>query len=124
MLRPNFLLTKKVLISISRTSQGSYLNGDWVDGIEATIERNVNIQPLKYNEVLQLPESERTRDWYKVYSDEDLRSAREGVDGYAADEFDWEGSHYRVMKVQNYSIGILNHWKALAARVEITQGSI
>jgi hypothetical protein len=120
MLKPNFLLTKRVSIDIIRQTQGSYVNGDWVEGTETTVPTEVNIQPLKDSEILLLPESERTKEWYKLYSAEELRTAKEGTGGYGADEFIFSGNRYRIMKVRNFSMGILNHWKASAARIELT----
>lgn len=120
MLKPTFLLTKSIALTVYRKTQGSYVNGDWVEGTEAEITRTVNIQPLKPNEILMLPEAERTRQWWKVYSDEDLRTDKEGASGYSADEFIYQGERYKVMKVSNYEMGILNHHKALATRIELT----
>jgi len=120
MLKPTFLLTKSIALTVYRKTQGSYVNGDWVEGTEAEIIRTVNIQPLKPNEILMLPEAERTRQWWKVYSDEDLRTDKEGANGYSADEFIYQGERYKIMKVSNYEMGILNHHKALATRIELT----
>lgn len=120
MLKPTFLLTKSIALTVYRKTQGSYVNGDWVEGTEAEIIRTVNIQPLKPNEILMLPEAERTRQWWKVYSDEDLRTDKEGASGYSADEFIYQGERYKIMKVSNYEMGILNHHKALATRIELT----
>ena len=120
MLKPNFLLTKKVSIDIIRQTQGSYVNGDWVEGTETTVPTEVNIQPLKDSEILLLPESERTKEWYKLYSAEELRTAKEGTGGNGADEFIFNGDRYRVMKARRYQMGILDHWKCLAAREPLT----
>jgi hypothetical protein len=120
MLKPNFLLTKKVSIDIIRQTQGSYVNGDWVEGTETTVPTEVNIQPLKDSEILLLPESERTKEWYKLYSAEELRTAKEGTGGYGADSFTWNGDNYRVMKARRYQMGTLDHWKCLAARIPLT----
>lgn len=120
MLKPRFLLTKSIELTVYRKTQGSWVDGDWVGGAESTITRTVNIQPLKPNEILLLPESERTRQWYKVYSDEDLRTDKEGVGGYDADEFVYQGERYKVMKALNFAMGILDHHKVLAARIELT----
>ena len=43
-----------------------------------------------------------------------------------ADEFEWESMEdgqtytYKIMKVRRYKMGILDHWRAFAARKEIT----
>ena len=120
MLKPNFLLTKKVSIDIIRQTQGSYVNGDWVEGTETTVPTEVNIQPLKDSEILLLPESERTKEWYKLYSAGELRTAKEGTGGYGADEFIFNGDRYRVMKARRYQMQILDHWKCMAARIPLT----
>jgi hypothetical protein len=117
MLKPQFLLTKKIPLIVYRRVQGQYVEGEWVEGGVQEIIREVNIQPLKPSEILQMPESDRTREWYKLYCAEDLRTQLEGVGGYDADEFTWQGGRYKVMRVKNYSMGILDHHTAYAARI-------
>lgn len=120
MLKPNFLLTKTTPITIYRKTQGSYVDGLWVAGADVEVVRNVNIQPLKPSEIQMMPESERTKEWYKLYCSEDLRTLQEGTNGWPADEFIWQGYRYRIMKVQNYSMQTLDHFKAWAARIPVT----
>lgn len=120
MLKPRFLLTKTVSIGIIRKTQGSYVDGDWVEGTSVTVPTEVNIQPLREDEILLLPEAERTKEWYKLYSADELRTAKEGVSGYGADEFEWNGELYRIMKVRCYQMQTLDHFKAMAARINIT----
>lgn len=120
MLVPNFLLTKTVPITVYRRSQGSYVDGVWTDGIETSTVVNVNIQPLKPSEIMMMPESERTKEWYKLYSAEELKTLQEGNSGWSADEFTWNGYRYRVMKVYSFGMGTLNHFKAWAARIPVT----
>ena len=122
MLQPKFLLTKTVPLTIYRTSQGGYVNGDWVDGKTAEVEIQANVQPMRDDELMLMPETERTREWYKVYSASEIRTSKEGTTGWAADEFMWNGDRYKVMKVRRYQMQTLDHWKALAAKVETTQG--
>jgi len=123
MLKPQFLLTKKIPLTIYRTAtQGSYVNGEWVAAVATTVIREVNIQPLKDEELLLLPEAERAREWYKLYCAEDLLAAKPGVSGTVADEFVYKGDRYKVMKVKEYSMGILNHFRAMAARMEVSAG--
>ena len=121
MLRPQFLLTKKIPLTIYRQEKGSYVRGVWVEGPEVEVVVEVNIQPVKPSEVQMMPESDRTREWYKVYSADLLRTKQEGADGWDADEFEWQGHRYQIMKVQNYSMSILDHFKAWAARIGPTQ---
>lgn len=120
MLKPNFLLTHKVPVVIYRRDKGGYVDGDWVEGAISEITIQANIQPVKPHELLQFPESERSKEWYKIYSAELMRTQLEGDNGYDADELYWQGNRYKVMKVQNYAMGILDHHKAWAARINLT----
>lgn len=120
MLRPQFLLTNKIPLTVSRQSAGSYVRGVWVEGTTTEVEVEVNIQPVKPHEVQMMPESDRTREWYKVYCADELRTKQEGANGHGPDRFEWQGHTYEIMKVQNYSMSILDHWKAWAARVSVT----
>lgn len=128
--KPQFLLTNKVPLTIYRTTgSGRYEMGEWVEPESEPIEREVNIQPLRFKEAMLLPEAERTRQWWTLYCAEDLRADQEaGIDpetgeelgGWRADEFVWQGYRYKIMKVKNFSMGILDHFHAQAARIEVT----
>lgn len=121
MLKPNFLLTKKIPLTILRSTQGSYVGGEWVEGTETSIPVEVNIQPFKDEDLLLLPESDRSREWYKLFCADEIRMDKQGVAGWQADEFILDGDRYKVMKVKPYDkMGILNHYRATAARLEIS----
>lgn len=122
MLKPQFLLTKKIPLTIYRTTQGSYVDGEWVEGTEIEVPLEVNIQPFRDEDLLLLPESDRSREWYKLYCADEIRMDKQGAAGWQADEFIWEGDRYKVMKVKHYSMSILDHFKAHAARLEISAG--
>ena len=122
MLKPNFLLTKKIPLTILRRAAGSYVAGEWVEGTTINVPIEVNIQPIKPHELLQFPESERSKVWMRVYSDSLLRTQKEGAGGHDADEFDWKGERFKVMKVNDWlgGQGILEHVEAYAVRLELT----
>ena len=117
MLRPQFLLTKKVPLTIYRKEKGSYVRGVWVDGPEVEVVVEVNIQPVKPSEVQMMPESDRTREWYRLWTTDLVRTKQEGAQGYDADCFDWKGYRYQIMKAQSWDMGVLDHHEAWAARV-------
>lgn len=117
---PGFLLTKKLPLTLYRRMTGSYVDGEWIEGTTTEVEIEANIQPLKDHELMMLPESERSREWVKVYSSSEIRAQTEGSSGYDSDEFDWQGKRFKVMKVRTYVMGILNHTRAHAARIELT----
>lgn len=119
MLKPKFLLTKKTPLTVYRTTaQGSYVNGSWVAGSTVEVIREVNIQPFKDEELLLLPEADRSREWYKLYCAEDFIADKPGDSGTIADEFVWNGDRYKVMKVKRYQMQTLDHFRAMAARLE------
>lgn len=122
MLKPQFLLTHKIPLTIFRKSEGSYVNGRWVEGTTSEIVLQVNIQPLKPYEIYMLPEADRTRAWVKFYSADYARTLKEGTSGWSADEFIWKGDRYKIMKVDDWTngMGILEHVRVQAARIELT----
>lgn len=122
MLKPQFLLTNKIPITVFRRSQGEFIEGDWVEGTTAEFPIEGNIQPVKPHELMMFPESERTRSWWKLYTAETLRTEKEGVGGWDADEFVWKGDRYKVMRVNDYTngMGILEHTRAICVRLELT----
>lgn len=120
MLKPQFLLTNKIPLTLLREGEGGYVRGEWVKGQVVPVEVEVNIQPVRPHEIQMMPESDRTREWYKLYCADEIRTAQEGDNGHGADEFEWEGHRYKVMKVVSYKMGILNHFRAMAARVPNT----
>lgn len=122
MLKPNFLLTKKIPITIYRRTAGAYVDGRWVEGTTVELPIEGNIQPAKPHELLQMPEADRSRVWFKIYTDATLRTQKEGVGGYDADEFEFKGDRYKVMKIDDWTsgMGILEHSRAYGVRIELT----
>lgn len=112
---PNFNLTGKVSLTLSRYALGSFSTGDYVKASPTTVVVQANVQPMKDREILQMPEADRTKIWLKVYSASEIRSNKEGA--YDADRFEWQGDTFQVERVQNYSMGILNHWRATACKI-------
>lgn len=120
MLKPNFLLTNKLPITVYRTEQGKWLEGRYYDGDIKELCIYVNIQPYNMSKIMQLPEATRTKDWYTVFSSEELRDSREGNCGWEADRFEWDGNEYVVQRAKHYNMGILDHYEIEAVRVERT----
>lgn len=122
MRNPPLLLTGHTTLDIIRREAETIIRGRPSPGAENTVQVVCNVQPvLKSTDTYLLPEADRTRATLKVYTKGDLlRQRKEGSDGWAADRFYWQGDLYEVMKSINYDMGILNHWKVLCARVELT----
>lgn len=122
MSRPTFRLTGRVSLTVLRRGKG-YLNyyGEWVEGdIEEVVIDPVNVQPLDYKELIQIPEPHRTRDMIKIYSPEPLLEPLEGDDGRDGDVVVWEGKEYAIESVKVYRMGVLDHWKAIGVRKKLS----
>lgn len=117
MSQPRFSLTKTVPLTLKRPSTvGGYVDGVWQEATTSDVVIQANIQPVKDEELMLFPESERSKEWYKIYSTSEIKATKEGTGGWDADRFQWKGDWYRVMKVRVYQIGVLDHYRAMAAR--------
>lgn len=117
------LLVGKQRIILNRYSADKFVNGRKVVGDKEEIPIYANIQPTKkWNDMMQLPEGERTRPTVKIYTTFPVRMRREGDDGWAPDTFNWpvDGNTYQVRAVYAWQMGVLNHYKAICVRVEVT----
>lgn len=119
---PQFTLTGRLPITVYRKGKDTIVKGRPVPAVETSFVVEANVQPFNYRDLMVLPESDRTKEWIKVYvaTSEILRTARQGSDGYDADEVLWNGERFKVMRLQSYAMGILDHVRALCARVEIS----
>lgn len=115
-----FSLVKKTPLTIYRQSPGSYVDGDWVEGSEVTVDIQANVQPFSDYQIMMLPEADRTKNWVWVFTSSEIRALKEGSGGWAADEFIWNDERYKVMKVQRYQMTVRDHWEIKAARIELT----
>lgn len=119
----NYRLIKFSNITIYRKTQGSYVSGKWVEGAETSFDVQAKVMPAKDTELMILPESERNKSWLILHvqgTTNPLRSAQQGTDGWASDEFVWQGFRYQVMKDRTYYETCISHNRVMAARIEVT----
>lgn len=122
-----FNLIKFSDVEVTRRNAGQYVDGDWVEGTTEVFTAQIKVQPIKPLELQQFPESERSREWLKVYCNtHNLRTQVEGENGFDADQFSWEsvmdGVSYRfkIMKTYRFKDSCIDHWKGWAARESLT----
>lgn len=122
MRNPPLFLVGRTTLDVTRTTASTYVNGRAVPGTSQVVQVVCNVQPvLKTSDTLMLPEADRSKACLKVYTNGDaLKSLKEGGSGWAADRFIWDGDLYEVMKVIPYKMGVLDHYKAVCMRVELT----
>jgi hypothetical protein len=121
---PSFRLTGSTSLTIKRRGKQTLVKGRPVDPTPTSVVIEANVQPLKFTELQQMEESDRTKEWIKIFSVSQLRTLREGDDGWLADIVEWNGDQYEVMKCKNYAMGTLDHFCAYAARIPITAGAL
>lgn len=121
---PKFSLVNSTTISVKRPGVPIKIYGRVEEGVPSFHTIEGNLQPLKPNELMVLTETDRTKEWIKVYTDpsQDIRTAREGDDGWEADFVVWNDLEYKVMKIKEYSMGVLDHIMVYAARIPISAG--
>jgi hypothetical protein len=102
-----------ITITTGAKSGGSYDGkGRWAAGaVDEPIPIEANVQPLNGREILQLPESDRTRQTLKIYSDEALPA-----NSIVTRSFD--GLKYEVLKRDHWIFQNIPHYKAFVALVD------
>lgn len=122
-----FNLIKFTNVEVTRRNAGQYVEGEWIEGTTEVFTAQLKVQPVKPFELQQFPESDRSREWLKVYCNtHNLRSQVEGENGFDADEFSWEsimdGVTYRfkIMKTYRFKDSCIDHWKGWASRTELS----
>lgn len=115
---PSFTLTKTISVTVFREGKPAVVKGRPVPGPETEFTIQANVQPFNFKDLQLLPESDRTKEWIKLYmaTPDLIRTAREGSDGYSADEVVYAGQRYKVMRVRSYRMGILDQTHAIASR--------
>lgn len=121
---PGFALTHTTTITVKRPGEVTYVNGRKQVGLPTTHTIEANIQPFKYKDLMLLPEADRTKQWYKLFMtpDQDIREATEGDNPVEADSIVWHGLEYKVMQIQHWEMGVLDHTVVRVARTPISGG--
>ena len=118
---PRYLTTGKSPVILKRTSEGSWVNGRYVKGLEVETTIYANVQPMPRGIDTRLrPQGDNTREAFMVFSNEEIRQLREGDGGWEADVVVWEDKELEVMEVAKYTMGVLDHYEAYCFRKEVT----
>lgn len=109
-------------IIVTRFGTGSWTNGFFVDGSTATFEIKCNVQPVSYRELLNLPESQRTKSAVKVFSADELKEPNI-VDKKNADRFTYNSKTYEVHKVRDWSQLNIPHYESIGVEIDIKEAN-
>lgn len=114
-------LTGSTEIVVTSSGQGTWVKGAYQKGASTQKTISANVQPvMKGTDTLLVPEGDRSKEIIKIYTEYELKSRTEGGSSNEADIIEYSGKTYEVMRVISYKMGILNHYKAIAVRRELT----
>lgn len=118
---PKFQLTKTVDVTILRAAVAGEYNEDgyYIEGLAEEIIVKANVQPLRGHELLSVPEADRTRNWIRLYTEDNIYVVDEKT-GFVSDTVIWNGQKYKVVRTETYVMGTLDHTKAIAYRLPLT----
>lgn len=121
---PAFKLTGSVELTVIRPGTPQLVNGRKVNVPPTSHTIIGNVQPAKPRDLWLLPEADRNKQWLHVMCDpcQDIRGALEGANGHDADILIWRGEYFKVMRISEWSMGVLDHITALVARVPHSAG--
>ena len=112
-----FSLTKKVELILTRRGAGEYSDttGKHIPATPTEVTIEANVQPMKFSHVMMMDSAQRTKEWLNIWSVFEIKKMKEGTGGWDSDTFMWEGKKFKVMDVQYYRMGVLDHYHAKAA---------
>jgi len=121
MRRPPLKSVGRTTLSVTRkqAGTGSYVNGEWVtSAVTTSVPVVANVQPALPAQLLIFPEADRSKKAITLWSYDEVRELKEGQ--WEADTFVWDGDQYEIVKVERWSMGVLDHYEAVAFRKLLT----
>lgn len=106
-------------IKIKRYEQGRYVRGKFIEEGFKIIKVKANVQPMQPTELINLPESQRTKEGIKIYTDEILKTADEDK-MTKADLVEWQDKEYEIHQIYDWSHSFLPYFKATAIKKDKT----
>jgi len=105
-------------VTLRRFQSGGYTNGRWTDGSFVDSAITSSIQPLKGEEMQELPEGRRDSEGYKLYTSTLINT----ITSVNPDLILFFGKTFEAIQVfpwqNNINFGFVNHYKYLVLRLE------
>lgn len=118
--RASYRLVKEKATNLIRPPSGEYdRKGNWVQGNPTISTAMMNIQPIKGNRLVTLPDAFRSKESIMMFTNYLLRGLESGERGYKGDLIIHQGVPYRVHVVQAYTMGVRDHIEAYAIREDM-----
>jgi len=89
---------KKVILK--RFKEGSYLNGEWIDGGSTSNKINASVQPVPSSQYRLLPEGDSPAKYRQIYTNIKLQMPSKKI---KPDEITEDGITYRLTDFDNWS---------------------
>lgn len=102
---------------VFKRTSGSNVKGKWVKGPEVDVNITASLHPLSGEDLRQLPEGRRTDQTYKLYTSMLLNTVTADAN---PDYTMITGSKYEVILVAPSENGVINHYKAIIGKVNLT----
>ncbi len=103
--------------TITRASKGVHVKGKYVKGPGVEISIELNWQTLSGEELLSLPELQRTKRSLKIYSEEEIIGL-DKTKKIQADIVTIDCVDYEIQNVKQYkNTGLCDHYKAIAVEI-------
>jgi len=106
---------------IRRKVPGAYVNGVFVDGGEVQQTIMATVQPLKNEDMIDLPQGRRISDIIKVYTSEVLTTAEDNGVDKQPDRIFWKDSWFEITSTGTFQMGVISHYRYWAIRIPIGQ---
>lgn len=107
--------------TIIRKQPGQYVNGVFVDGEEVQQTIMATIQPLKNEDMIDLPQGRRISDIVKVYTSEVLTTAEDNGADKQPDRIFWKDGWFEITSTGAFQMDVISHYRYFAIRIPIGQ---
>ena len=108
-----------VPITVNRPSGPiTYVKGRAVVPAVTAIPMKASVQQASADNLLLLPEAIRNNETKRIYSYEEIRTATDETDPTDADVIIYDSESWRVVMVDKYTMGTLDHWRVFAQKLD------
>lgn len=108
---------KKPITVTRYASAISYVKGRAILPAPSIFTIDASVQQARPNEMDLLPEGVRISETKKIFSVSELKTATDQTNPTDADIVTFDGNDYRVLRVDKYSMGTLDHFRSFAAKI-------
>jgi hypothetical protein len=104
-------------VDVIRTLPGYYQKGKWVNGEKKNFTIRANVQPTPAEVMEILPEGERTKSSYTLFTNTELFTVIENSNNY--DRVLLDGTEFFVAKKEIWRNTILAHYEIIVVKREL-----